>query len=44
MSGEVELWNNDLPILEGGELKRRKGVVVVETCLEIFVPLACNVV
>lgn len=41
---EVKLRNDDLPVFESGEFEGRKGVVGIQTCLEIFVPLTRDII
>ena len=44
VSGEMELQNNNLPVLKVRQSEGRKGTVVPQTCLETFVPLARDVI
>jgi len=44
MAGEVELWHDDPPIIEGGELKCCRGGILGDPRLEVLVPLASDVI
>ena len=44
VSREMKLWNGDSPVLEVGQIDGGEGIVAVKPPLEIFAPLASNVI